>query len=165
MVTIRRATVGDAARLADLRYEFRTSLRPPAETREAFLDRCTAWMQQRLADSSWLCWVAEADGVLVGHIWLDIMEKIPNPGPEDELHGYITNLYVQDARRNQGIGAQLLESALGYCRGNRVDSVILWPTARSRPLYARHGFDAADGVMITVTGANAHRLAGGQQVP
>src|SRR6185369_12694591 len=108
MVTIRRATASDAARLADLRYEFRTSLRSPAEARAAFVERCTEWMQQRLADSSWLCWVADDGAALVGHVWLDIMEKIPNPGPEDELHGYITNLYVQDSMRNQGIGAQLL---------------------------------------------------------
>jgi GNAT superfamily N-acetyltransferase len=163
MVTIRRATASDAASLADLRYEFRTSLRSPAEARAAFVERCTEWMQQRLADSTWLCWVAEDGAALVGHVWLDIMEKIPNPGPEDELHGYITNLYVQDAMRNQGIGAQLLEAALAHCRGNRVDSVILWPTERSRPLYQRHGFEAADGVMITVTGVNAHRLAADQR--
>src|SRR5262245_52587001 len=123
-VVVRRATRVDAAELARLRYEFRTSLRPPAEAHESFLVRCTSWMQERLENSSWLCWVAEADGALVGHAWLDIMEKIPNPGPEDELHGYITNVYVQDEQRNQGIGARLLEAALNYCKENRVDSVI-----------------------------------------
>jgi GNAT superfamily N-acetyltransferase len=115
-------------------------------------------MQDRLANTSWLCWVAEAGGAIVGHAWLDIMEKIPNPGPEDELHGYITNVYVQDAQRNRGIGAALLEAALNYCRENHVDSVILWPTDKSRPLYARHGFEQAKNVMLAVTGVNAYRL-------
>jgi GNAT superfamily N-acetyltransferase len=164
-VTIRRATPDDARELAGLRYEFRTSLRPPAESSESFLQRCTAWMQERLAGPSWLCWVAESGGAIVGHVWLDIMEKIPNPGPEDELHGYITNAYVQDALRNQGIGGRLLEAALTYCREKRVDSVILWPTERSRPLYERHGFAEAENVMLAVTGQGQglrmeHRTAG-----
>jgi GNAT superfamily N-acetyltransferase len=158
MAAVRRATSADAARLAELRYEFRTSLRPPAEARAQFLERCTRWMQERLSGPSWRCWVAEAKGTIIGHVWLDIMEKIPNPGPEDELHGYITNLYVQDALRNQGIGAQLLEAALEHCRGNRIDSVILWPTKRSRSLYQRHGFAQAENVMLLVTGRNAHEL-------
>ncbi len=158
MVSIRRAAPADAATLAELRYEFRTGLRPAAETKEHFLERCTAWMRDRLSGERWKCWIAELDGAAVGHIWFDFIEKIPNPGPEDELHGYITNLYVQDAMRNQGIGAQLLDAALDYCRNNRVDSVILWPTKRSRPLYERHGFEAAENVMLLVTGANAYRL-------
>jgi hypothetical protein len=28
-----------------------------------------------------------------------------------------------------------------------VDAVILWPTARSRSLYLRHGFTAPDDIM------------------
>jgi ribosomal protein S18 acetylase RimI-like enzyme len=158
-IVIRRAKPADAAQLARLRYEFRSSLRPPAESMESFLPRCTAWMQERLATSSWLCWVAESDGAIVGHVWLDIIEKIPNPGPEDELHGYITNAYVQDRLRNQGIGARLLDAALSYCKANRVDSVILWPTQRSRSLYERYGFTRAENVMLAITGANAYKLA------
>ena len=158
-IAIRRATPADAARLARLRYEFRTSLRPPAESMESFVPRCTAWMQDRLSSSSWLCWVAESAGAIVGHVWLGIIEKIPNPGPENELHGYITNAYVQDGLRNQGIGARLLDAALSYCKAYGVDSVILWPTERSRSLYERYGFTRAENVMLAVTGVNAARLA------
>jgi GNAT superfamily N-acetyltransferase len=158
-IVIRRATPADAAQLARLRYEFRTSLRRAAQSLESFIPRCTAWMLERLASSTWLCWVAESGGAIVGHAWLDIIEKIPNPGPEDELHAYITNVYVRDELRNQGIGARLLDAALSYCKANRVDSVILWPTERSRSLYERHGFARADNVMLAVTGVNAARLA------
>jgi GNAT superfamily N-acetyltransferase len=94
-----------------------------------------------------------------GHAWLNIIEKIPNPGPEDELHAYITNVYVEYGLRNQGVGARLLDAALDYCKASRVDSVILWPTERSRSLYERHGFTRAENVMLAVTGVNAARLA------
>jgi GNAT superfamily N-acetyltransferase len=98
-------------------------------------------MAERLApDSAWRCWVAEADGAASGHLWLQLIEKVPNPGPELEVHGYITNVYVSPALRGSGTGQALMEAALAFCRERGVDSVILWPTERSRTLYARHGF-------------------------
>jgi GNAT superfamily N-acetyltransferase len=138
---IRRAIPGDAVHLALLRYEFRAALNNPVEDREHFVARCTSWMAERLDEgSTWRCWVAEAGGAIRGHLWLQLIEKIPNPVPERELHGYITNVYVQPAARGEGTGAMLLEAALAHCRAAGVDSVVLWPTERSQPLYARHGF-------------------------
>ncbi len=34
----------------------------------------------------------------------------------------------------------MIEAALAFGRKHGVDSVILWPSELSRPLYARHGF-------------------------
>lgn len=138
---IRRATPADALHLALLRYEFRAALNNPVEDREHFVARCAPWMAERLDEgSAWRCWVAEAGGAIRGHLWLQLIEKIPNPVPERELHGYITNVYVHPDARGDGTGAGLLETALAYCREQGVDSVILWPTERSQRLYARHGF-------------------------
>ena len=132
-----------------MRFEFRSSLEGPAEPREAFLDRCTPWMASRLdnAEAAWHCWVAEERDRLVGHLWLQVIEKVPNPVGELERHGYVTNLYVRERERGQGTGARLLSAALEWCRGNGVDSVVLWPTKQSRSLYARHGFSPPDALM------------------
>jgi GNAT superfamily N-acetyltransferase len=141
VLTIRRATVDDATRLAALRFAFRAAQNPAVEPEGEFLARCTPWMRERLAEyTPWRCWVAESGGDLVGHLWLQLIEKIPNPAPELEQHGYITNVFVLPEARGSGAGSRLLETALEYCRQHRVDSVILWPTERSRPLYQRHGF-------------------------
>jgi hypothetical protein len=43
-----------------------------------------------------------------------------------------------------------METALAHCRESRVDSVILWPTARSRTLYARHGFSEPTDMMEAI---------------
>ena len=141
MLTIRAAGVADAADLARLRYEFRATERPAVEARDSFIARCTAWMRERLApDSSWHCIVAEMDGAMVGHVWLEIVDKVPNPGAgEPERHVYLTNLYVRPAVRG-GPGSALVEAALAWCRERRTDTVILWPSERSRTLYARYGF-------------------------
>ena len=137
---IRLAGVYDAGELARMRYAFRVEQNEPVETEAEFVARCGPWMRERLAGGAWRCWVAEGPEGIVGHLWLQLIEKIPNPAPELEQHAYITNVYVDPAARGAGVGALLLDAALGFCREQRVDSVILWPTERSRPLYARHGF-------------------------
>ena len=159
MIGIRLATPADALELARLRHEFRAALNDPVEDVESFVARCTPWMAERLdGGSRWRCWVAEASGAIRGHLWLQLIEKIPNPVPERELHGYITNVYVQTDARGSGTGGALLEAALAYCREAGVDSVILWPTERSQPLYARHGFDFPRDLMEAVLdqGRNLH---------
>ncbi len=150
-ITIRSAGAGDAPVLARMRYEFRTSIDPADEDRRVFEERCEAWMAQRLADpaTGWRAWVAlhPADGPewrpvprIVGHVWARLLEKIPNPVPEAEVHAYLTNMYVEPAARGSGIGSALLRSALTWCRERGVGSAVLWPTSRSRTLYERAGF-------------------------
>lgn len=135
---IREASPSDANRLAELRYEFRASIREPREEKKIFLQRCAAWMRDRLSQD-WKCWVAVRGREIVGQIWLHLLEKLPNPGAEPELHAYITNFYVQPEFRG-GVGGKLLEQALDWAKEQAVDAVILWPTPRSRSLYLRHGF-------------------------
>lgn len=145
---VRTATPADALQLARLRYEFRAAERPAAEPEEQFIARATTWMRARLAPGTpWRCFVAVRDREIVGQVWLTLIEKVPNPGgDEPERHAYLTNLYVRPARRG-GTGSALLEAALAWCRDQRVDTVILWPSERSRSLYARFGFDTSRAIM------------------
>ena len=80
--------------------------------------------------------VAEVDAHVVGFalFFTNFSTFLAQPGL------YLEDLFVRPTHRGQGIGEALLRVALDFCRENRVDSAILWPTARSRSLYARHGF-------------------------
>ena len=154
---VRMASPADARALARLRLEFRASIGEPGEDEAAFLARCTDWMETRLrADSRWRAWIAESDGVIVGTVWIGLIEKIPNPIAEPEENGYLTNFYVVPRAQAMGIGTTLLDTAIGWCRERGVHAVILWPTTRSRPLYERHGFAAPAALMEkVVTGEGA----------
>jgi GNAT superfamily N-acetyltransferase len=149
-IVLREARPADADQLAALRYEFRSSIRSAVEGREDFLTRCADWMRARLSETAWHCWVAERDRAMVGNLWCCLIEKVPNPVAEAERHAYITNFYVQPEVRGRGVGESLLEAALGWCREQGVDAVILWPTARSRSLYLRHGFALRDDLLQLV---------------
>jgi len=131
-----------------MRYVFRASLGDAVEDEASFVERVTSWMAQRLGEyGAWRCWVAVQDGAIAGHLWLQTIEKIPNPVVELERHAYITNVFVDEALRGSGVGQRLLDAALAFCREQGVDSAILWPTSRSRTLYARNGFAVRDDIM------------------
>lgn len=145
--TIRAARESDAAVLAALRYEFRGGIAPVTEGEQAFLARCAAWMGSRLGASTWRCWVAQVDDEIVGTAWLHLLEKLPNPVGEPEVHGYVSSLYVRPVFRGAGLGSALLCACLDACDHLGVDSVILWPTPASRSLYLRHGFGSRDDLL------------------
>jgi ribosomal protein S18 acetylase RimI-like enzyme len=148
MTAIRLARPDDAPALAEIRYRFRAAEQEPVEGRIEFVDRCASWMSSRLAARTpWRCWVAEADGRVVGTIWLQIIEKLPNPVDEAEIHGYISSAYVEPAMRDSGIGSMLLDACIGACSREGVDALILWPTQRSRSLYERYGFAVRDDLL------------------
>jgi GNAT superfamily N-acetyltransferase len=147
MITIRSATVADAKRLSELRWEFRAGREAASETREVFVRRCVAWMRRELQEGqAWHAWVAVKDGPIVGQVWLQTIQKIPNPVAEAEQHAYLSNLYVTPTERG-GIGTRLVETALDWARAHRVDRVVLWPAHRSVSLYLRFGFSHAGDVM------------------
>lgn len=146
MSDIRPAAPRDAAALAELRWEFRSGKTAPTETHEAFVARCTAWMTTELDRGLWRAWVAEQGDHIVGQIWLQLLSKLPNPAEEREQHAYISNVYVTPSARG-GVGTRLLETAIEWARTNGVDRVVLWPTAKSRTMYHRHGFVANGGVL------------------
>jgi GNAT superfamily N-acetyltransferase len=145
---IRPATPADAPELARLRYAFRTERRPATEPEAEFLERCAGWMVRSLADRDrWRCWVAVSESQLVGTVWLQLIEKLPNPGEESEINGYVTSVYVIPALRHEGVGSGLVSTCLKQCDGMDVDAVFLWSTPHSRRLYERHGFAVRDDLL------------------
>src|SRR5690349_23978115 len=116
-VRVRRASADDAVVLATLRFEFRSSIGDPIELADEFIARCESWMSDRLSDSDfWFAWIAETmdEGgpLAIGAIWLQLIEKVPNPVIEKEAHAYVTNLFVMESERGRGAGSMLLEAAI-----------------------------------------------------
>lgn len=145
MIEIRLASESDAETLARLRYELRSSFHEVAENEETFLARCADWMNERLRQGSyWQCWIAERQSIAVGAVWAQLVEKIPNPIAEPEHYVYLTNFYVREEYRDQGLGSRLLAAVLDWARSKNAEMVILWPTERSKPFYLRHGFSFAE---------------------
>ncbi len=144
---VRRAGRSDARVMATMRYAFRTELAGPAEPEREFVERATAWLADRLELGSWTGWLALEREEPVGLVLVHLVEKVPNPVVEPESLGYVSSLYVRPGSRGRGVGDALLRTAVGFCRDHGVDTVVLWPSPRSVPLYARHGFRRHGEVM------------------
>ncbi len=89
--------------------------------------------------NAWRCWVIDDGKQLLGHVCVQLFEKMPNPVNEPEAHAYLTNFYVVPEMRGRGLGGKLLNKALSWCRAQDADAVILWATAESKSLYRQCG--------------------------
>jgi GNAT superfamily N-acetyltransferase len=95
----------------------------------------------------WRCWIVEDDKQLLGHVCVQLFEKMPNPVNEPEAHAYLTNFYVVPELRGRGVGRKLLNKALSWCRTQRADAIILWTTPESKSLYCRCGLVEPDNIL------------------
>src|SRR5215467_2239238 len=140
-VQIRLARSADSRALADLRYRFRNETGRATETKRRFLRRCRLWMKKRFRSGSsmWRCWVLDDGKQLLGHVCVELFEKMPNPVNEPEVHAYLTNFYVVPEMRRQGLGGSLLNKAVSWSRGQGADAIIMWASPASRSFYRRCG--------------------------
>ncbi|MFF8961027.1 GNAT family N-acetyltransferase [Streptomyces sp. NPDC014894] len=140
-IVIRPARPADARALARLRWEFKEEDhegRPPAAARPP--EEAERWIRDRLAAGHWFAWVAETDAEIVGHVFLCPVERMPEPYADPAPLGYVTNFFVTPSRRNKGVGTALLEALHRHSRRTPLDTLIVWPSERSAPLYRRSGF-------------------------
>ena len=144
MITIRPASADDADELARLRWDFRVEHGTPvSRTFAEFIEGFRTFANDVLADGApWRAWVAEEEGRPVGCVWLQLVEMVPHPSRErwERPIAYVTNVYVEPDLRGAGVGARLLDAAMGFAREREVAEAIVWPTQRSVSFYRRAGF-------------------------
>ena len=139
---LRVARADDWNALAEMRYRFRTELESPTGEKSRFVRRCRSWMRKRFCSDSysWRCWVVDDGKQLLGHVCVELFEKMPNPVNEPELHAYVTNFYIVPELRNHSLGGRLLKKALSWCRAQGVDAIILWAVLKANRFIAGAGY-------------------------
>ena len=142
MTIYRLATEADAPELAQMRWDFRLEEAPGATRHDpaTFLHACTAFLRQGLAEQRWTYWLAQRDTIIVSHIFIQRVPKVPKPNRLDDALGYVTNVYTRPAYRGQGIGTRLMVQVLAWARDNDLESLIVWPSEVSVRFYERAGF-------------------------
>jgi len=139
-ILVRLATAEDAAGLASLLRSIgwfgRISEEPPEKT----MEEVTAALAQALAGDSHAVWVAEgADGHVLAYAAAHWLPYLFLPGPE----GYLSELFVREEARGQGIGSRLLEAVKAEAK-RRGCSRLQLVNFRQRESYQR-GFYAKAG--------------------
>jgi GNAT superfamily N-acetyltransferase len=104
---IRKAGAADAPGITDVLRSPGLSPRIQAEAREVTLERVTSNLARCAADDSHLVLVAEtAEGVIAGYGAVHWLPYLFLTGGE----GYVSELFIRDGFRGQGIGGQLLDA-------------------------------------------------------
>jgi GNAT superfamily N-acetyltransferase len=95
------------------------------------------------ADGASTVLAAECDGVVVGYLaahWFPNLMK--------GADGYISELFLSEAARGQGIGGQLLAAIESEARSHGVDRLILFNRKEReswrRGFYVEHGWEARE---------------------
>ena len=148
-VAFRLAEEADLPALATNRWRLRTEEdgAPDGVDRAAFHRRCEAFLFEALCSGSWALWVAESEGRVVANAFVQVVPKVPRPGRLDDAIGYVTNVYVEPEHRGHGVGTELMQHVVAWARKRDLELLIVWPSERSRTLYARAGFRAESEIM------------------
>ncbi|WP_241688380.1 GNAT family N-acetyltransferase [Pseudoxanthomonas composti] len=146
VLTIRRATVEDAATLSALACRTFTEtfghLYPPEDLAE-FLEDAYAVDKQRviLSHPDYAVFLAEEDGVAIGH-----SAAGPCGLPHDDLapgDGELKRLYLLATHQNGGRGSRLFDATMAWLLrdGPRTLWIGVWSeNFGAQRFYARHGF-------------------------
>jgi GNAT superfamily N-acetyltransferase len=112
-----------------------------------YLMRFDAWLEREQHQRvTWLGW---ADGEGVGMLNLLTFTRMPRPGETaPNQWGYLANCYVRPEHRNTGLGSRLLAACTAYADAHAFVRIVLSPSARSVPFYARSGFEPATSLMV-----------------
>lgn len=141
-VDVRRATLGDAAGLAQLKVEWaRLDQSPSSQAMEEFGDSLANWIRRQ--GDSLVVEVAVADERVVGMAWMVLFERAPDFTDRRRLTADIQSVYVRPAHRNRGIGRRLVDSLCDAADARGVPRVLVTASARSVPLYNRSGFESS----------------------
>jgi predicted N-acetyltransferase YhbS len=148
-ITVRQVSTEDVEALAFLRFRFaEESNRRGDQSLEDFVAHFSAFLREALATGRWTSVVADDGGIIVGHAFLEIMDKLPVPGRPNRRMGYVTNVYVEPRLRNSGVGTEVLRKIIELGQDMRLESIVLWPTPRSVPFYRRAGFEPTNALEL-----------------
>lgn len=149
-VTYRLANKADTSALADMRFDFTAedySIDASEQARHEFHHEFLAHASDLFGSDRWAIWVAEVDGEVVSHIYLQKIDKVPRPGRTTYPFYYMTNVYTKPDYRGQGIGGKLLEKANAWLTDQRAEFTMVWPSEGGRKFYEMHGYKTLNDPM------------------
>jgi GNAT superfamily N-acetyltransferase len=145
----RIATDADLTQLAELRWDFRMEGNDelPADDQAEFVEACVAFFKRGLENGSHVCWLAEASGEIVSHIFVHKIDLVPRPCKIHDQFGYITNNYTKPEYRKRGIGSLLMQKVKDWAHAADLELLIVYPSEGAISFYERAGFRTENEVM------------------
>lgn len=113
---------------------------------DAFTERFSSWFERE--HDRRVFFIARDEARAIGMVNLVVFERMPSIGGAGGGWGYLSNMYVVPERRGAGVGAALIAALLDVAQAQSLERIVLNPSARSIPLYERHGFRGDNQLMV-----------------
>jgi len=141
-VQVRLAERRDVDELIAMRRDFTYEdyAKPAADAQASYEEECRAFLLAAIEGERWKIFVAEAEGEVVSHMYVQLIEKVPRPGKVTRAFAYVTNVYTRPAYRGRGIGGQVQAALQRWAEAQALEFLLVWPSENSVAFYERHGF-------------------------
>ncbi|MFJ8064041.1 GNAT family N-acetyltransferase [Psychrobacillus sp. NPDC096426] len=141
---IRLAVKKDIVQLIKMRWDFTMEdyEEKPFEDSdfEAFQLECQTFLESAIDSEDWFIWIAEDEGRILSHIYIELIQKVPRPGRITFPFAFMTNVYTVQDSRNKGIGSKLITTINEWAKNRKYEFIIVWPSDDSIEYYKRNGY-------------------------
>jgi GNAT superfamily N-acetyltransferase len=143
-MNIRLAEAKDIKQLIQMRWDFTIEYDESNKIEQTpFIDfekECHSFLENALSSNRWFIWIAEDDGKIVSHIYIELIQKVPRPGRVTHPFAYMTNVYTIKEFRGKGIGSELLSTVNDWSKEKGYEFIIVWPSDDGISFYKRNGY-------------------------
>jgi GNAT superfamily N-acetyltransferase len=149
MIETRRATPGDAEAIGQQRLRMFADAELADEAAMGpMVENFVPWVRAKLADGSYLGWLAEEDGRLLAGAGFWAMEWPPHYLDAEPRRAYLLNFYVAPEVRRRGLARELLGLAIAEAKARGIKVVTLHASKFGKPLYEQTGFEMSDEMRL-----------------
>jgi GNAT superfamily N-acetyltransferase len=140
-ITIRRATVEDAASIVHQRHQMFAEMGHGSPESRAQMDaHFDKWLRPRLNSEEYIAWMACDGETVVAGLGLWMIDWLPAPDGVSLVRPYVCNVYTEPSHRKLGIARRLVETMLDYCKECGYPRIRLHASQFGKPLYEQLGF-------------------------
>jgi GNAT superfamily N-acetyltransferase len=144
-VTIRKATLADLPML----LSYRRAMAEEMDRADHFaVNRMIAalepYLRSAIPEGRWHSWIADPGGC--GSV--EIVQWVPSRQDPTPRRAWIHSVYVEPSFRRRGIGRQLTQTIIQWCREQGFEWIYLHASDQGRPLYESLGFEPSSEMRL-----------------
>ncbi len=150
-ITYRRGGIADLEVLIHHRIQMFADMgTAPPEVWPELRQMSEAYFQTALVAESYLAWLAESDGSVVGGGGIVLAGWPGSPWDNQSRRAWILNMYVEKDYRRRGIARALMQQMLHWCRQQDLAIINLHASKQGRTLYESLGFKPTNEMRLTL---------------
>jgi len=143
---IRKASKADSKWILHHRIEM---FKDMGESEESLIE--TTKLTERYLEDDWtedyLYFIIEDDSTVVGGCGISTFRIPPQLSQPSGIYAYLSNMFIEPEYRGKGIGRELVDFVVDFCRKEKIGLLFLHASDKGLPLYQSLGFVSSDRLM------------------